>query len=109
MVDRSTVDRTVFDWKPEEASSSSSSSIYATFRSRPELGRFDIQVTKEEWLDFIELTLAGEFLIKQGFFVFSYFEFVFAFGIPNDMHSIYHLYCVSLIFRFHLNLFIQIG
>ena len=67
MVDRSTVDRTVFDWKPEE-SSSSPSSIYATFRSRPELGRFDIQVTKEEWLDFIELTLAGEFLIKTMIF-----------------------------------------
>jgi len=27
-------------------------------RARPELGHFDIQLTKEEWLDFLELTLA---------------------------------------------------
>jgi hypothetical protein len=26
--------------------------------ARPELGRFDIHLTKEEWVDFIELTLA---------------------------------------------------
>eukprot|EP00586_Coscinodiscus_wailesii_P004170 CAMPEP_0172486686 /NCGR_PEP_ID=MMETSP1066-20121228/15355_1 /TAXON_ID=671091 /ORGANISM="Coscinodiscus wailesii, Strain CCMP2513" /LENGTH=311 /DNA_ID=CAMNT_0013252789 /DNA_START=55 /DNA_END=990 /DNA_ORIENTATION=+ len=54
MVDRSTVDRTVFDWKP---------GLYAedtvlTFRARPELGRFEITLAKDEWLDFIELTLA---------------------------------------------------
>jgi hypothetical protein len=29
-----------------------------TFKARTELGRFDISLTKEEWIDFIELTLA---------------------------------------------------
>jgi hypothetical protein len=28
-----------------------------TFKARPELGRFDVELSKEEWLDFIELTL----------------------------------------------------
>mmetsp|Transcript_26211 Transcript_26211/g.57401 ORF Transcript_26211/g.57401 Transcript_26211/m.57401 type:complete len:319 (-) Transcript_26211:1819-2775(-) len=55
MVDRSTVDETVFAWKEED--SASSQSIY-NFRARPELGRFDIVLTKEEWLDFLELSLA---------------------------------------------------
>jgi hypothetical protein len=55
MVDRSTVDETVFDWKKEDLAPTTSS---YTFRSRPELGRFRISLTKEEWLDFIELSLA---------------------------------------------------
>lgn len=55
MVDRSTVDKTVFDWKKEDAASTES--IY-NFRSRPELGRFQISLTKEEWLDYLELSLA---------------------------------------------------
>ena len=55
MVDRSTVDETVFDWKKEDLSSTTS--IY-NFRSRPELGRFPISLTKDEWLDFLELSLA---------------------------------------------------
>ena len=59
MVDRSTVDQTVFSWRSSEApSTQSANGVYATFKSRPELGRFDIEVTKDEWLDFIELTLA---------------------------------------------------
>lgn len=55
MVDRSTVDETVFSWKEDDAMSQSSS---FHFRARPELGRFDITLTKEEWLDFLELSLA---------------------------------------------------
>mmetsp|Transcript_12428 Transcript_12428/g.29135 ORF Transcript_12428/g.29135 Transcript_12428/m.29135 type:complete len:319 (+) Transcript_12428:151-1107(+) len=55
MVDRSTFDKTVFDWKEED--SASNASVY-NFRARPELGRFDITLTKQEWLDFIELSLA---------------------------------------------------
>lgn len=55
MVDRSTVDETIFDWKKEDLASTTS--VY-TFRSRPELGRFEISLTKEEWLDFLELSLA---------------------------------------------------
>jgi len=54
MVDRYTVDETVFRW---EKNQTQSTTVY-TFRSRPELGRFEITLTKEEWLDFIELTLA---------------------------------------------------
>ena len=57
MVDRSTVDDTVFDWKEEDAASNNTTIIY-NLRSRPELGRFKISLTKEEWLDFLELSLA---------------------------------------------------
>lgn len=54
MVDRSTLDQTVFDWNGPIQDPQ------ATFhlKARPELGRFDLILTKEEWLDFIELTLA---------------------------------------------------
>lgn len=55
MVDRSTVDETVFDWNKEDMASNTFS---YNFRSRPELGRFRITLTKEEWLDFLELSLA---------------------------------------------------
>jgi len=55
MVDRSTVDETVFDWKEED--STNDETMY-NLRARPELGRFDINLTKEEWVDFIELNLA---------------------------------------------------
>lgn len=55
MVDRSTVDQTVFEWNPN--SLPTDEAIFV-FKARPELGRFDILLTKEEWLDFIELTLA---------------------------------------------------
>ena len=55
MVDRYTVDETVFDWTEEDVASKTS--IY-TFRSRPELGRFQLTLTKEEWLDYLELSLA---------------------------------------------------
>lgn len=60
MVDRSTVDETVFAWKEEEVETSDNNNYTAVykFRARPELGRFDIFLTKEEWIDFIELTLA---------------------------------------------------
>eukprot|EP00536_Pseudo-nitzschia_multiseries_P006250 jgi/Psemu1/14786/gm1.14786_g len=54
MVDRSTVDRTVFAWEEDSASNTS---VY-NLRARPELGRFDITLTKDEWLDFLELSLA---------------------------------------------------
>lgn len=55
MVDRSTLDETVFDWKEED--STNDETMYKLC-ARPELGRFDIHLTKEEWVDFIELTLA---------------------------------------------------
>ena len=55
MVDRSTVDQTVFDWTKHDVNDKDK--IY-TFQARPELGRFEISLTKEEWIDFIELTLA---------------------------------------------------
>jgi hypothetical protein len=53
MVDRSTLDKTVMDWgKTLDASE------IIRLRARPELGRFDLTLNKEEWLDFVELTLA---------------------------------------------------
>jgi len=52
MVDRSTVDDSVFAWEPACTTEN------YTFRARPEMGRFPIELNKEEWLDFIELTLA---------------------------------------------------
>jgi hypothetical protein len=56
MVDRSTVDETVFQWN-EQDKDDDPETVY-TFRARPELGRFDITLNKDEWVDFIELTLA---------------------------------------------------
>ena len=53
MVDRSTLDETVFDWNGLV----DEKSIFH-LRARPELGRFDLVLNKEEWLDFVELTLA---------------------------------------------------
>jgi len=50
MVDRSTLDATVMDWKTP-------SELYH-LTARPELGRFPLVMTHEEWLDFVELTLA---------------------------------------------------
>ncbi|KAG7337542.1 hypothetical protein IV203_014655 [Nitzschia inconspicua] len=57
MVDRSTVDETVFRWTDDQTGHDDYDEIY-TFKARPELGRFDISLTKEEWVDFVELTLA---------------------------------------------------
>ena len=54
MVDRSTVDETVFHWSINDAASAETFS----FRARPELGRFAIHLHKSDWVDFIELTLA---------------------------------------------------
>jgi len=54
MVDRFTVDETVFRWKKDLTPTTAE----YNFRSRPELGRFQIKLTKEEWLDFLELSLA---------------------------------------------------
>lgn len=54
MVDRTTVDSTVFAWN---ASDMGTNKTY-TFTSRPELGRFTITLSNDEWVDFIELTLA---------------------------------------------------
>uniref|UniRef100_A0A7S1ZA04 DUF6817 domain-containing protein n=1 Tax=Trieres chinensis TaxID=1514140 RepID=A0A7S1ZA04_TRICV len=54
MVDRTTVDESALRWTP----GSCDSNCRFTFLSRPELGRFEIVVDKEEWLDFLELTLA---------------------------------------------------
>ena len=55
MVDRWTVDETVFAWTDGDASGDDRE---YTFFSRPELGRFPIRLAKSEWVDFIELTLA---------------------------------------------------
>jgi hypothetical protein len=55
MVDRYTFDMTVMDWTPDDVGNTTA--VY-TIKSRPELGRFDMTLSKEEWLDFVELTLA---------------------------------------------------
>jgi hypothetical protein len=60
MVDRSTVDKTVFKWNFNDtttATNNKSGEIFS-FLARPELGRFAIHLSKSEWVDFIELTLA---------------------------------------------------
>lgn len=54
MVDRYSVDQTVFAWQNETINTTTQ----FVFQARPELGRFDIVLDKETWLDFIELTLA---------------------------------------------------
>lgn len=54
MVDRSTLDRTVFEWEGLIQDPAKEFHLLA----RPELGRFDMILSKDEWLDFIELTLA---------------------------------------------------
>lgn len=53
MVDRSTVDKAVYEWTQPAPSDA-----VFTFRARPEVGRFDLNLSKEEFLAFIELTLA---------------------------------------------------
>ena len=62
MLDRSTLDQTVFEYDLTNPTTTSNNSTnnQTTFvlQSRPELGRFPIMLTKDEWLDFIELTLA---------------------------------------------------
>lgn len=63
MVDRLTVDKTVFDWKVDDVSSDSEQ---FTFTARPDLGRFPIHLSKDEWVDFIELTLADWLEQVQG-------------------------------------------
>lgn len=64
MVDRLTVDRTVFDWTTTNIDIDTNKTY--TFTSRPELGRFTITLTKSEWIDFIELTLADWLEQVQG-------------------------------------------
>lgn len=63
MVDRSTVDDTVFQWKRQDKSVREAN---YTFLARPELGRFEIHVNKHEWIDFIELTLSDWLEQVQG-------------------------------------------
>ena len=63
MVDRASVDATVFRWmnlSPHERDSISGGTIEpATFRSRAELGNFPIATkSHQEWLDFLTLSLA---------------------------------------------------
>jgi hypothetical protein len=61
MVDRSTLDDTVFAWSRncsnETARPQQLDSSY-TLYARPEFGCFPMKLTTEEWLDFIELSLA---------------------------------------------------
>ncbi len=65
MVDRSTVDETVFNWKPQDDDKAEEATTY-TFLARPELGRFEIHLNKNEWIDFIELTLSDWLEQVQG-------------------------------------------
>ena len=58
MVDRMTVDESAIDWTAEESCGDGEEDRVLTFSSRAELGRFSITVGREEWLDFLELTLA---------------------------------------------------
>ena len=53
MIDRSTFDDTVFAWDGPVATDK-----VFHMKSRPELGRFSIVMNRDEWLDFVELTLA---------------------------------------------------
>ena len=55
MLDRSTLDETIFAWDENNRPPANHTFI---LKARPELGRFPLTLTKEEWLDFIELTLA---------------------------------------------------
>ena len=67
MVDRSTVDETVFNWNPRDVNEAEESTTsHYTFLARPELGRFEIHVNKHEWIDFIELTLSDWLEQVQG-------------------------------------------
>lgn len=59
MVDRYTVDQTVFGYDSNQTQQPPPTFGPVVFYSRPELGRFAIVLQdKEEWLDFLELTLA---------------------------------------------------
>jgi len=61
MVDRSTVNKTVFSWKVDDATTTAphdNSEESFTLMACPELGCFPIHLDKSEWVDFIELTLA---------------------------------------------------
>jgi len=65
MVDRSTLDHTVFQYLNHQYTATASTAKNSdpinqnfTLHARPELGRFPMQLTRQEWLDFIELTLA---------------------------------------------------
>jgi len=54
MIDRTTFDKTVMDWTPSDINTTK---VYY-LNARPEMGRFEIKLEKEDWLDFVELTLA---------------------------------------------------
>jgi len=54
MLDRSTLDQTIFDY---DTKNNNTNRLFQ-LRARPELGRFNMTLTKDEWLDFVELTLA---------------------------------------------------
>lgn len=61
MIDRSTLDESITEYYynyTQHSSTSGQLNQVLHLRARPELGRFPIELTKEEWLDFVELTLA---------------------------------------------------
>jgi hypothetical protein len=59
MVDRLTVDNTVFSYKnPNTNNNNNNNNEVFQFLSREELGGFSIELDKQEWFNFIELTLA---------------------------------------------------
>ena len=61
MVDRLTLDETVLAWQPHSNNNAThvkTTNKTYTLRSRPELGRFEMSLAHDEWLDFITLTLA---------------------------------------------------
>ena len=57
MVDRYTLDETVFAWNAADTTWSADTANF-TLYARPELGRFPIILTANQWLDFLELTVA---------------------------------------------------
>jgi hypothetical protein len=73
MLDRSTFDETVFAWSME---GTNHSDALFQLRARPELGRFSMELNKEEWLDFLELTLADWLEQVEG-----------AAAKPNDLYG----------------------
>ena len=61
MIDRSTLDQTVMEYYSnytQFGKSNKKNNVVFHLRARPELGRFPIELTKDEWMDFVELTLA---------------------------------------------------
>uniref|UniRef100_A0A7S3P5P6 DUF6817 domain-containing protein n=1 Tax=Amphora coffeiformis TaxID=265554 RepID=A0A7S3P5P6_9STRA len=74
MVDRLTLDETVMAWQPHSnnhthvttTTTTAPHTRTYTLRARPEMGRFEMTLTHDQWLDFITLTLADWMEQVQG-------------------------------------------